>query len=199
MSAEEAWNFRLIGHDPAAAFGGGSLVEVRSGHAYVGAVGGSSFHGAEGFTVHDVRDPREPKKVFEFRAPPGIHMHKLRAVDPDFLYVNSERLAGERNARAGLFIFDISMPDQPREVGFYDMPGSGPHRFGVDNERKLAFFPNDAPGWNKRRDLDPRHRRSAQARGRQHLGPAVAEIGGRRHGQRPACRRKARARCTARR
>ena len=30
------------------------------------------------------------------------------------------------------------------------MPGSGPHRFGVDNKRKLAFFPNDAQGWNKR-------------------------------------------------
>lgn len=150
MSAEEAWNFRLIGHDTSAAFGGGSLVEIRRGHAYVGAVGGSSFHGAEGFTVHDVRDPRAPKKVFEFRAPPGIHMHKLRAVDPDFLYVNAERLAGERNARAGFYIFDISIPHEPREVGFYDMPGSGPHRFGVDNARKLAFFPNDAPGWNRR-------------------------------------------------
>ena len=68
------------------------------------------------------------------------------------LYVNSERLVGDKgkNARAGLFIFDISKPDQPREVGFYDTPGSGPHRFGVDNKRELAFLPNDAPGWNKR-------------------------------------------------
>ncbi len=30
------------------------------------------------------------------------------------------------------------------------MPGSGPHRFGVDNKRKLALLPYDAPGWNKR-------------------------------------------------
>ena len=30
------------------------------------------------------------------------------------------------------------------------MPGSGPHRFGVDNARQLAFFPNDAEGWNRR-------------------------------------------------
>lgn len=151
MITEETWNFRLIGHDSSAAFGGGSLVEIRHGHAYIGAIGNSAaFHGVEGFTVHDVRDPRAPKKVFEFRAPPGIHMHKLRAVDGDFLYVNAERLAGERNARAGFYIFDISAPHEPREVGFYDMPGSGPHRFGVDNQRKLAFFPNDAPGWNRR-------------------------------------------------
>jgi hypothetical protein len=57
--------------------------------------------------------------------------------------VNSERLPGEKgmNARAGLFIFDISNPAEPRQVGFHDMPGSGPHRFGVDNARKLAFLP----------------------------------------------------------
>ena len=54
---EEAKNFRLIGHDASAAWGGGSLVQVHKGHAYVGAVGGSSFNGPEGFTVHDVRDP----------------------------------------------------------------------------------------------------------------------------------------------
>ena len=51
---EEAKNFRLIGHDPSAAWGGGSLVQVHKGHAYVGAVGGSSYNGPEGFTVHDV-------------------------------------------------------------------------------------------------------------------------------------------------
>ena len=62
MHPEEAKNFRLLGHDKSAAWGGGSLVEVRNGHAYVGAVGGSSFDGAEGFTVHDVRDPRNPQK-----------------------------------------------------------------------------------------------------------------------------------------
>jgi hypothetical protein len=150
--AEEARNFRLLGHDPTAAWGGGSLVEVRKGHAYVGAVGGSSYHGPEGFTVHDVSDPRRPRKVAEVKAPPGVHMHKLRLVGDDLLYVNSERLKGEAgaNARTGLFIFDVSTPSAPRQVGFYDMPGSGPHRFGVDHERQLALLPNDAEGWKKR-------------------------------------------------
>src|SRR5215472_16653332 len=59
---EEAKNFRLLGHDPSAAWGGGSLVQVHKGHAYVGAVGGSSYNGPEGFTVHDVRDPTKPHK-----------------------------------------------------------------------------------------------------------------------------------------
>ena len=148
----EAKNFRLLGHDASAAWGGGSLVQVHKGHAYVGAVGGSSYNGPEGFTVHDVRDPTAPKKIGEFRAPPGIHCHKLRIVGDDLLYVNSERLAGDKgkNARAGFFIFDVSTPAAPKPIGFYDMPGSGPHRFGVDLERGLAFMPNDAPGWKKR-------------------------------------------------
>ena len=112
----------------------------------------ASYNGPEGFTVHDVRDPRKPKKVAEVKSPPGVHSHKLRVVDGDILYVNSERLGGEagRNARTGLFIFDISKGGEPKQIGFYDMPGTGPHRFGVDNKRKLAFLPNNAPGWNNR-------------------------------------------------
>jgi len=151
-AVEDAKNFRLLGHDPSAAFGGGSLCEVKNGYAYIGSVGGSSFNGPEGFTAHDVSEPTRPRKVWEFRAPPGVHMHKLRLVGDDLLYVNSERLKGDagKDARAGFFIFDISSPAEPRQVGFYDMPGSGPHRFGIDHERQLALLPNDAEGWNKR-------------------------------------------------
>jgi len=149
MIEEESKNFKLIGHDPSAAFGCGSLVEIRNGHAYVGSVG---VDGVEGFTVHDVRDPRKPRKVWEFKAPPGIHMHKIRYVHENLLYVNSERLPGDRgaNSQGGFYIFDISVPHAPRQVGFVNMPGSGPHRFGVDNARQLAFMPSDAPGWDKR-------------------------------------------------
>ena len=149
---EEAKNFRLLGHDPSAAWGGGSKVEVKHGTAYVAAVGGSSYHGAEGVTIHDVSDPRKPRKIGEIPAPPGVHTHKVRLVGDDLLYVNSERLPGEAgaNARTGFGIYDISKPAAPKLAVFYDLPGSGPHRFGVDNARQLAFFPNDAPGWLQR-------------------------------------------------
>ena len=149
---EEARNFRLLGHDPSAAWGGGSLVEVKNGFAYVGAVGGSSFNGPEGFTVHDVSDPRKPHKVAEVRSPPGVHSHKVRLVGDDLLYVNAERLGGDtgKDVRTGFFIFDVRNPREPKQVGFYDMPGKGPHRFGIDHERKLALLPCSAPGWSKR-------------------------------------------------
>src|SRR5258708_2282614 len=104
---EEAKNFKLLGHDPTAGWGGGSIVEINKGYAYVGGVGSASFNGPEGFTVHDVRDPRNPRKVAEVKSPPGVHSHKLRVVDGDILYVNSERLGRppRRHRRTGLFIF----------------------------------------------------------------------------------------------
>lgn len=149
---EESKNFKLLGHDPSAAWGGGSLVEVHKGYAYVGAVGTSGYDGPEGFTIHDVSDPTKPNKVGEVKAKPGIHNHKLRIVGDDLLYVNNEQLHTPegQSARAGIQIFNISDPANPKEVGFYDLPGTGPHRFGVDNERQLAFFPNDAEGWRGR-------------------------------------------------
>src|ERR1700684_4692036 len=115
----EAKNFKLLGHDASAAWGGGSLVQVPKGRAYVGAVGGSSYNGPEGFTVHDVRDPSKPHKVGEFRAPPGIHCHKLRIVGDDLLYVNSERLPRGKGKkwRAGLFFLHVSVTAAPKRSG----------------------------------------------------------------------------------
>ena len=86
---EEAKNFRLLGHDPSAAWGGGSLVQIVDGYAYVGAIGSSNLGGQDGFTIHDVSDPTKPRKVGEVKAPPGVQMHKVRVVEDNFLYVNS--------------------------------------------------------------------------------------------------------------
>ena len=151
MYPEEADRFCLLGHDGSAGFGTASQVEISKGYAFV-AGAGAYDGGTEGFTVHDVRDPGKIRKVAEFRSPAGIHSHKLRIVHGDLLYLLGERLRSEEGskARAGLFIFDISTPSQPKQVGFFDMPGGGPHRFSVDNERSLAFLPNEAEGWNHR-------------------------------------------------
>ena len=140
-------------------------------------MGGSWYNGPEGFTAHDVSDPRNPRKVWEFRAPPGLHMHKLRIVGDNFLYVNAEALEGEegKGARCGFFIFDISKPAEPRQVGFYDMPGIGPHRFGVDNKLQLAFMPCQADGWEGRVIWTLEHPQPGQAEVDQHLGPAAAK------------------------
>ena len=143
-----------------------------------GAVGTSSYDGPEGFTAHDVSDPRKPRKVWEFNAPPGIHMHKLRLVGDNFLYVNAERIGGWKGElRTGIFIFDISRPAEPRQVGFYDMPINGPHRFGIDKRAPARAAAGAGRGLERESHLDDGHPRPAQARDHQHLGPALAEEG----------------------
>ena len=54
--------------------------------------------------------------------------------------MNAERLRTEagKTARSGFFIYDIKDPANIRQVGFYDMPGYGPHRFRIDTGRIVA-------------------------------------------------------------
>jgi hypothetical protein len=123
------------------------------GFAYVGAGRQRELQRPRGFTVHDVRDPREAEEgrrgeVAAWRAiaqaPRGRRRHSLRATP------SGSAARPGATPRTGLFIFDISKGGEPKQIGFYDTPGNGPHRFGVDNKRKLAFLPNAAQGWKNR-------------------------------------------------
>ena len=145
--------FKLLGHDPLRRLGRRQHRQVHKGYAYVGAVGGASYNGPEGFTAHDVRDPRNPKKVYEFkraarRALPQAA--RRRRPHPLCQFRAAGRRQGPQRPRRAVHLRHQQARPAASEVGFYDTPGSGPHRFGVDNKRKLAFLPNDAPGWNKR-------------------------------------------------
>src|SRR5258708_25804636 len=106
---EEIKGFRVLGHDPSAAWGCGSLVQVHKGYAYVGSGGTSSGHAPEGFTAHAGRDPKNPKKVFQLPTPPGVPCHNLRVVGDHLLWVTSQRLSRARRptARAGSVIFNM--------------------------------------------------------------------------------------------
>ena len=196
---EEAKGFKLLGHDRSAAWGGGSIVRGAQRLRLCGR--GRRARGPEGFTAHDVRDPRNPKKVYEFRAPPGVHCHKVRVVGDHHLYVNSERLAGDkgRNARAGLVHLrhqqagSAARSRLPRHAGQRAAPlrRRQQARPGVPAQRRA--------GLEQAGDLDHGYPRSAAAGSRQHLGPAVAEGRGRRRGQRSDAGARAPSRCTARR
>ena len=136
-----------------------------------------AYNGPEGFTVHDVRDPRKPQKVAEVKSPPGVHSHKLRVVDGDILYVNSERLGGDagRNARTGLFIFDISKGGEPKQIGFYDTARHRPAPLRRRQQAQARVPAEQRAGLEQPRDLDARHQGPDQARGPQPVGPALDE------------------------
>ena len=116
---------------------------VHKGHAYVGHM----F--SDGFTVIDVRDPKNPKTVAFVPAPKNTRSHHLQISGDILLTINgpnvwamsqysnqadyfmkplAESFKSADPFAAGMRVFDISNPAQPRDIGFLSIPGFGAHR-----------------------------------------------------------------------
>jgi hypothetical protein len=139
-----AQGFSFLGHTDQGGRPDGCQVMVHRGHAYVA----HAFSG--GFSVIDVRDPREPRPVGFVAAPPGTWSVHLQTADDLLLVVNAKdlfadaafrteadyytrsigapALQAERGYAAGLRVFDVSTPAEPREIAFLPVEGVGLHR-----------------------------------------------------------------------
>ncbi len=127
LAQAEALNIRQVGQTDLNGHGDGMHINLKDGYAFVAHMGESRV----GTSVVDVKDPRNPRVVTQLETPPGTHSHKVQVVG-DVLLVNYERSSMlEPNAtswQGGLKVFDISRPEQPRELAFLQMPGKGVHR-----------------------------------------------------------------------
>jgi hypothetical protein len=113
------------------------------GHAFVS----HPFSG--GFSVVDVRDPREPRTVARVPPPPGTRTLHLQLSDGILLVTNeADNSASEKyldkaqyfgtqlgqdtegigEFSAGVRVYDVSEPERPVEAGFLPIPGFGVHR-----------------------------------------------------------------------
>lgn len=145
-----AKNMTLIGHTDQGGRPDGVQVMVNKGHAFVGHM----F--SKGFSVIDVRDPRKPKPVKYMPAPPNtwtIHLQThgdlllvINAMDmfaaaefqderAYYIGSHSEKAetgyaapVRERAWTAGMAVYDISNPAEPRKIGFMPVEGGGVHR-----------------------------------------------------------------------
>ncbi|MBU5424768.1 hypothetical protein KQI48_19015 [Cellulomonas hominis] len=139
-----AQGFTFLGHSDQGGRPDGCQVMVHRGHAYVA----HAFSG--GFSVLDVRDPRDPRPVGFVAAPPGTWSVHLQTADDLLLVVNAKDLFADtefqteadyytrsigtpalqaaRGYAAGLRVFDISAPAEPREIAFMPVEGVGLHR-----------------------------------------------------------------------
>lgn len=145
-----AYKLRLIGHSDQGGRPDGVQLMVHRGFAYVGHM----F--SKGFSVIDVSDPRDPKPVNYIAAPENtwnIHLQThndlLLVIHAKDMFAATEfqdekayykgalgtKVGGEakktkeaRNWSAGVAVYDISRPAQPRQIGFMPIDGGGAHR-----------------------------------------------------------------------
>ena len=135
-------NIEFVSHSDQGGHGDGVQIVVYNDHAYIGHM----F--SNGVTVMDVRDAKQPQPVHFIPAPPNTWNLHVQTADDLLLVVNAANLfaavtdekayyggsitqafSGDaRNFSAGLRIFDISDPANPRERGFMPVSGLGLHR-----------------------------------------------------------------------
>lgn len=144
-----AYNMNLIGYSDQGGRPDGVQVMVNKQHAIVGHM----F--SNGFSVIDCTNPRSPKPVAYVPAPPNTwnihiqsHENLLLVINAKNMFASAEfqneeeyykgklgRKVGtadtpskDRNWTAGLAVYDISDPANPRKIGFMDVEGGGVHR-----------------------------------------------------------------------
>ncbi|MBI4274549.1 MAG: hypothetical protein HY659_07605 [Rhizobiales bacterium] len=145
-----ARNMRLLGYSDQGGRPDGVQIMVQNGFAYIGHM----F--SKGFSIVDVRDPRNPRAANYVAAPPGTWNIHLQVHDNLLLVVNAKdmfaaaefadehayyrgqvgKVVGTAEAKpgagrdwtAGLAVYDISKPEAPRRIGFMAVDGGGIHR-----------------------------------------------------------------------
>lgn len=145
MTPFYARNMKIIGHsDQGGGRADGVQIMVHKGYAYIGHI----F--SKGFSVVDVRDPRNPKPVSYIAAPFNTWTLHLQQADGLLLVVHAKDMfaqpeladeknyykgkldshgeAPEQNWSAGMAVYDVSNPAEPKQIGFMPVKGGGLHR-----------------------------------------------------------------------
>jgi hypothetical protein len=120
LSTEEGRNLKLLGHSDMNGHGATMQVIGHGDHLYVG-----HFKPPVGVSVLDVSDPRNPRVVKQIPALPGTRCLKLQVAN-DLLVVSNEQF-GAAPARTGIAVYELTNPADPRQVGFFETRGRGPH------------------------------------------------------------------------
>jgi hypothetical protein len=145
-----ARNMRLIGHSDQGGRSDGVQIMVHRGYAYVGHM----F--SKGFSIVDVRDAKNPRPINYLPAPPNTWNLHLQTHDDLLMVINAKDMFAEaafadehayyrsqlgnvvgtasakgdgtRDWTAGLAVYDIAQPHNPKQIGFMPIPGGGVHR-----------------------------------------------------------------------
>src|ERR671914_689406 len=124
QAKSESWNVRLIGHHDLNGHGDGMQLLKNGRYVYVAHLGTSPM----ALTIVDAADPQDPRVVRQIPHAPNTHAHKVQ-IAGDILIQNQERpyfdksLAATVPNEAGIRIYSIEKPTDPREIGYMRMSG----------------------------------------------------------------------------
>ncbi|WP_439497470.1 LVIVD repeat-containing protein [Bosea sp. (in: a-proteobacteria)] len=123
------WNFNLIGHHELNGFGGMgeglSIQLAKDGRRILWTAHESA---PKNFTGIDVTDPRNPKVVCQTELPHQRMRSNSLELSGDIMAV-AYQVKEPGLKPAGFELFDVSTPENPRSIGFFD--ASGPYSRGV--------------------------------------------------------------------
>jgi hypothetical protein len=141
-----ARNMRLLGWSDQGGRPDGNQLMVHRGYAYVGHMY------SKGFSIIDVRNPSAPRFVKYIEAPLHTWNIHLQTHDDLLLMVNGRDMKAlpafaddksyykgksdefnvapskDRTWTAGMSVWDLSKPEEPRQIGFMPVDGGGLHR-----------------------------------------------------------------------
>jgi hypothetical protein len=123
-----AEGLRLLGQHDLAGRGDGMQVMRHGDTLYVGHAGTSGA----GTSILDVSAPDRPELVTQWDAPANTHTHKVQVAD-GLLLVNHERFPYRPKKplgphSAGVAIYRLDDPFEPKQIGFWESGGKGVHR-----------------------------------------------------------------------
>jgi hypothetical protein len=148
-----AWNFNLLAHHELGGFGGmgeGMSVQIApDGRRIIWLAHESA---PKNFTAVDVTDPRKPKMVVQTDLPQSHMRSNSLEVSGNIMAVAYQtQKVGQQPA--GLELFDISVPENPKSISFFDC--SGPNSRGVHQlwfcDGEYVHMASGAP------DFEPTH------------------------------------------
>ena len=145
LAPDATRNIRLLGQTDNGGHGDCLQVMVAGGYAYIGT------RTSRGLIVTDVRDPRAPRAVNFLPIHPNSHCLHLQQADGLLLCIEEfdmknfltmqEYYGGSRNRggskgygirgqdySAGMRVYDLKDPANPRPIGFMEVEGLGLHR-----------------------------------------------------------------------
>src|SRR6186713_538603 len=124
------WNFKLLAQNDLGGFGGmgeGMSVQIAKDGRRIMWLAHESA--PKNFTGVDVSDPRNPKVVVQTDLPqPYMRSNSLECSANNIMAV-AYQTQKKGQQTAGMELFDVSMPEKPKSIAFFDT--SGPHSRGV--------------------------------------------------------------------